>query len=198
VSEAFNTETIVLHGIPVRIELAYDNDHGMPWDECDGHGIIRKAIAHYGRPEKSPGEVIIHSDRGHYWLYDFKGTTEKAKSEGWGISGNTSVMTKRQIVRAAVMRDMEHCREWLTGERYYIGITVTALNADGEEIESDSCWGFDYGCSREDMDYVENEAKEMAARIAESVFDQKRQAWRAALREARQRRYWETRDIVTA
>lgn len=195
---AFKTETIEAHGFAVLIEYFYDDYLGYPWNEDDGCGVIEQRSSYHARPSKAPGEVILHSERGEYFIYDVQASMEKAKREGWGIAGETARVTKKQAIREAVLRDMARCRKWLTGDLFYVGIVVTVLDADGEKTEDqESCWGFEYGHRGNDADYAESEAREMAESLARSVFDEKRRAWREALSEARKRKYWASRDVVT-
>lgn len=188
---AYQTENFTVSGYDVTIELHYDSDNGMPWIENDGHGEIRQTYAPYGRPEKAPGEVVLYGERGEYFLYDVQATTEKAKREGWGISGDTTGLTRAQIAALAVKQDMKYCRDFLTGSRYWSGYTYTVQDADGEEVAEGSCWGFD------DPDYCLTEAKAEALAEVERLCEEKRKHWRAALREARERKFWALRGVDT-
>jgi hypothetical protein len=188
---AYDNQTIKHAGRAFLVEYFHDADMGAPWVEHDGHGIIRSTCSHYGRPEKKPGEVIIASDRGHYWLYNIEATTQKAQAEGWSIANPAPGMTRRQIVAAAVARDMAHCAGFLNDNWHWCGITVTLLDSDGEKTEAaDSLWGM----ASDDADYLEGEARNMAEGLTEGL----RMQWRQALREARERKYWSARDVVTA
>src|SRR5574343_357655 len=145
---AFNSENIEHSGVTVRIDYFYDTDHDAPWKEYDGCGVIREVSSYYGRPEKSPGEVIMHSDRGYYWLYDVQATTEKAKREGWGLGAEEReklvaklgrVPTSGEVTAEAVNRDLAFCRGYLRDDWFYVGVVCTVLDQDGEETEdSDS------------------------------------------------------------
>lgn len=73
---------------------------------------------------------------------------------------------------------------WMNGECYgYV------IEDDGTNL--DSCWGF-IG-----YEYAEEEAKRAAENCAETRAEERRLAWRAALKEAREARYWLTRGVVT-
>lgn len=174
-------------GLKFRCELSQDYDHGKPWEEFDGIGIVREVYATYGRPEKKAGEVVIHSDGRYYWLYDIKSTTEKAKSEHWGVSGDTSGLTNKQITALAVRRDMEYCRDHLTGNRWFSVMEVYQIDDDGDKVgESQYLGGIDTGHSAADDAYMRDEAANLASEIAHEV-----------LRESAERTYWESRDVVT-
>ncbi len=198
-ADAFHTEEKEFHGLSVRIEYLSYSDMAYPWVEYDGCGVIREVCSYYGRPDKKPGEVIIYSDGGNYFIYDFQATTKKAKSEGWGVSDlDTTGMSKKQITRESVLRNMEYCRKFLNGDLFYIGIKCTVLDYDGSETEhEDSCWGFEYGYWGEDSEYADKEAESMAENLAKRVKEERLNAWRKALHEAKERKYWASRDIET-
>lgn len=193
-NEAFNTETIEHKGVTVLIEYFYDSDRGAPWKEEDGHGVIRDTRAYYGWPDKKPGEIIIHQDRGDYWLYDIQATTEIAKRDGWGVAAvDAAGLTKGQITALAVKRDMEFCRGYLRDDWHYAGIVCTVLDKHGEKTDDeDSCCGFETF-----DDYHETAGLEMAQGLAESVAKRKRQEFTQRMREARERKYWASRDVAT-
>ena len=182
------------NGLNFRCIVNYDNDYGMPWDEQDGHGIIREARSVYGRPDKKPGERILHVDGCDYWIYDFQETLKIAKNEGWGSNKETPEMTKNQKAEAAVISDMEYCRDFLTGRRYWVFIEVYRINDNGQQIgESEFLGGIDSGYSHEDDEYL----KECAGELADGIYRQTLKEWRESLHEARERKYWATRDVAT-
>lgn len=178
----FHTDTREVSGVSVRIDYHYDYDHGAPWREEDGHGGVREVFSPWGHPEKSPGEVVLHSDRGTYWLYHRADATKTARADGWGIRGDTSGMTRGQVAAAAVAQDMAYLRGWLCNDWHYCGIVVTVLDEAGEDTAlSDSCWGFETY-----QDYHETAALEMAQEVAA-----------VALKEAAEVTHWAERDVLT-
>jgi hypothetical protein len=188
--------TIKHEGREFKVTKYYDEDHSAPWIEQDGHGVIREISSRYGRPDKKPGEVVIHSDRGHYWLYDIQETTQIAKRDQWGLCpedvAKLGLKTRGEIVRESVRRDMKHCEGYLEGWWHYIGVCVQIIGPDGEpegEPFTNAIWGIDSS-----GDYWEEVARE----LADSILFEKREAWRTALKEARERRYWNSQDVVTA
>lgn len=183
-----------------------DSGMGYPWDEHDGHGIIRVESPRYN---KAPGEIILHRDRGDTYIYDIRATLPIARRDGWGL-GESAMgdlarklkrsPTRREIAAESVRQDVEYCRGWLVGRYSWVGIVVKLCDPDGELIEEESVWGFefdDYGTSN---DYLESEARSMARGLIVSHgldIDSRRAAWRAALREARETRYWQARGLQT-
>ena len=193
--QPFNIETIEHCGITVRIEYFYDHDTGRPWENADGHGVIREADnQRYGRYDKKPGEILFHTGRGHYgWVYDWQESTRRAKRDGWGVSNPPAGLTKNQLTQLAVQQDFDFLRGWLNDGWHYVGVVCTVLDSEGEETDiSDSCWGFE---SLDD--YHETAGREMAEALAESTHKARLHQWRAALKEARARKYWACRDVET-
>jgi len=173
----------------------YDTDHGYPWNECDGHGEVREAYASYGGPDTKPGERIIHKERNTYWIYDVAAAVATAKTDGWSCDKVTPDMSKGQRAAVSVEADIKYITDWLNGDRFYVYIEVFQVDRDGKKCsESEYLGGIDSGYSREGADYV----KECACGLAGEILYTKRKEWRAALTEARARKYWETRDVMTA
>lgn len=153
----------------VTVDYFYDTDSGAPWKEYDGNGVIRNSSTR----EKKPGEVLIKSERGNYWLYDVQETTHIAKRDKWGIAPELAAgLTRGQIVALAVKNDREYCAGYLNDEWHWVGICVGG----------DSLWGVETykdhhrEVAREMVDeYLAREAKEKA-----------------------EREYWNERDMVTS
>ena len=55
----------------------------------------------------------------------------------------------------------EYLREWCNDDWWYIGWIVTLYDPNGDEIDSDSCWGFESNS----MGYVCEQARSAAARM---------------------------------
>jgi hypothetical protein len=189
-------DTLEQCGITVRIRYEPDYDSNPFGD--DGHGDIRQVDCHWGRPDKRPGEVILHSDRGTHWLYDYQGAIQKAKADGWGcrqvdkFGEPRPPMTKNQVAAQAVEEDMDFLRGYLQGDWGYVGIIVTALNEDGDEVGQDSCWGFETH-----RGFHLEQGKEMAEALAKQVYEDKEAEAAAAALEALEVAYWASRDVVT-
>lgn len=190
----FNTETIEHLGVTVRIEYFYDGD-STPWDD-DGHGPVRKSNHRHGvnwstNGDKKPGERPLNCpDRNEYqFYYDWQQAMKIAKRDGW----NAAPYDAPNRALRAVQADFDFLRGFLNDQWHYAGIVCTVLDTDGDETEeTDSCWGFETL-----NNYHETEGKSMAESLAESVHKTKLANWRIALHEARARKYWASRDVVT-
>lgn len=214
--DAFKTETLttadnadIPPGYTVRVEYFSDNhSRALPWEEFDGHGIIRHAYSAWGRPDKKPGEKIIHSDRGDWWLYDVQASTEKARREKWGLAAEEVAKmaaklgrapTQGEITAAAVARDADYCAGWLDGRYSWVCISAYVLGREGEEVESDHLGGVEWD-NHGGNEYAEECAGEVVANALHSAgltLEQRRRAWLVALREARIRREWAARGVLT-
>lgn len=200
-STPFDTYTIEHAGRNFVASLFNDSDsRAAPWEEYDGHGIIRQTYSPYSRPDKKPGETIMHHTRGEVWLYDVQATTAKAKKEGWELCDAQLAKLAAQLGRAptpgevtaaAVQFDLEYCSGFLRGDWSYIGVGVQLVGPDGEPQDSSythAVWGIE-----STGDYW----REVAAELAGEIMHSRASAWRAALKEARARKYWASRDVVT-
>jgi hypothetical protein len=195
----YDTDRITVEGREFEVRKYHDEHTGPPWKEHDGHGTIREVHGYSRELEKKPGEKIIHSDGRDHWLYDFAGTLEIAKKE-WGLNDAEKAKlaatlgrepTKNEIALAAVAQDMRYCQRWLRDEWHWMGVDVHIIGPDGEPEGDDfehACWGFE-----SEGDYWQ----EVATRLAEDILRERRKAWLDALKEARARRYWEARGVVT-
>jgi len=171
---SLQTERFTLDGREFEAVLYPDDSGGRPWESECGHGDIRVGRGWYQRPHKGPGEVILHSNRGDHWIYDFAGAVKKARND-WGFTNGPDAVN-------AVREDMTRLRRFLEGEWFYIGVSVRIIGRDGEP-ESDgfgeSLWGVE-----SDGEYW----REVAQELAENILHPRREAWRAALNAARESR----------
>ncbi len=104
--------------------------------------------------------------------------------ENWGKKIASKQV--RDKAYACLRAEIEELDNYLTGQVY--GYRV--YDPEGEEVES--CWGF-FG----DSDYCLSEGVSVAEYLEAEAEKNKRAAWRAALHEARQVRYWAARDVAT-
>ena len=187
----FHIETIEHCGITVKVEYFYDDTYPgrNPWAEYDGNVNIYEL-----RGDKKPSEIILKTNGRTAWAYDIIEAIAQAKTEGWGCDARgAQLLTEKQRILLAVEHNVEMWRGWLNDDWHYAGVVCTVLDSEGEETnETDSCWGFETL-----NDYHETAGREMAEALAESTHKTRLHQWRAALKEARARKYWACRDVCT-
>lgn len=186
----FNTETITANGVTVEIEYFYDDEcRAAPWTEYDGNVNIYEL-----RGDKKPSEIILKTNGSTKWAYDVREAIAQAKRESWGCDPRgTQNLTRKQRLVMAIEHNVEIWRGWLNDEWFYAGVICTVLDSEGEKTAIyDSCWGFETL-----NDYHETAGREMAESLAESTHKARLHQWRAALKEARARKYWASRDVET-
>lgn len=122
-----------------RVEYHHDTDAGTPWENSDGHG----PVSAWTTRRKLPGELVLNSERGRYRYYDFQEACRISLQEGWDAAPyNDGSQTKRQQAAKAAMADFEFLRRWCNDQWHYVGVTVTLLDAEGNETEVfDNLWG---------------------------------------------------------
>lgn len=177
-----------VEGVEFTCEVDVDNDLRYPWEEFDGYGVITMAYTWSSLKgiDKKPGQVILHhGERGCYtYLYDVQASQKKALKEGWGYVGGDDEfgITKRQRAAEAVKRDIEECRKWLRGDKFWVTIRVYPTE-QGDEAAEDLG-----GLEWDDYDttYVKECAEDLAEVIAKRV-----------KKEAAEAEYWASRDTVT-
>lgn len=192
-------DIITIHAAPghrFRVYVEQDDINEAPWQSEDGHGPVRFDYAYYGRPSKRPGERILHSDRGSYWFYDWQAACKMARKDGW----NAEPFDAPGRIERAVQADFGRLRRWLSGDWFYVGVCVALLNESGDDATnkySHALWGIESDCE----EYIAEVAQELALECAKSegiTIEQRREAWRGALKEARERQHWAQRDVATA
>lgn len=139
---AYQTDRIERHGKTYLVEWFYDQDHGEPWNECDGHG----PVSEWTTRDKRPGEWVLATDGRYRRYYDAQQATKEARRDGWNTKPYT-FPTKGAQAAAAVRADFEYLRRWCEGQWHYCGIRVTLLDDDGEETQvSHELWGIESDC----------------------------------------------------
>lgn len=202
----YDGDTFEHAGRTFRVRYEPDTDAALPWDECDGHGVIRKAHApHYdGRTDKRPGERPMNQPGRNEWqfYYDWAATTRKARAEGWGLGDGdwwklaaqvNGEPTAGQVIAESVRRDFEFCSYCISDDMPYVGVIVELLGPEDEEGECETVSGTSIWGVETFRDYHMTYAFELAAEVEY----ERATVWRAALKEARERRYWATRDVMT-
>lgn len=179
-------------GLEFTFSLLVDDMSEPPWEREDGHGPVRAAWAPCGLRGagiKRPGERVIHWDGRTGYLYDWQAACKRARTDGWDAEPYGAPNRIERAVRA----DMDRMRKFLQGLWWYAGIEVKCKQHP--EL-TDSVFGYE---SDQKRDY-ETAARELAHEIAHcagQLLTQRRARWRAALKEARERRYWSRRDVLT-
>jgi hypothetical protein len=168
----YYSDTTTRNGTTCRVEYHYDPDHGTPWENDDGTGIVSE----WTTRTKRPGEVILHADRQSHRLYDLQGTTAKATRDGWRMprewaegfaASHGRPPTAKETVAAAVRADFERLREWCRVEWFYCGVVVFPLTADGDELRSKahSVWGLE----SDDYNHLAETVEELLDTVAAPV-----------------------------
>lgn len=180
-------ETFVHRGVPFARERVPDQDHGAPWEEYDGHGVITDWIDQ-DRDEE-------YADRAHYWIlandrgrdyryYDVRASTRIAARDQWGISPEARAALARtlgrepepaEITRAAVEQDYRYLRDYCDGTWAYVGVVVTI---PGTALRA-SLWGVE-SCSTA---YIERVSRELADQILDADLQPEYDRVTARLRE---------------
>lgn len=191
-------------GYSMRVKIEDDDSGNSPFDD-DGHGETREAYSHYGTPKLDKGETVLYSDRGDYWIYNQGQAFVTAWRDGWGLPDDDLAKltrklgkkpTKGQIRAEAVRQDMAHLRDYLSNAWNYVGVCVTLHDAAGIEVSADSLWGIESNAG----DYLLEVAADCANNCMHAAgidLASRAKQWRAALIEARARRYWASRDVQT-
>lgn len=115
----------------------------------------------------------------------------------WGVSKETRAevaraMRKKPREVSPVDADRHYLRGFCADEWNYIGVSVRIIGADGEPIGDDymhAIWGIESNAG----EYI----NETACELARDILHERATVWREALREARARRYWASRDVET-
>ena len=169
-----------------RVNTHHDSDSGEPWHEHDGHGPVRAVHTGWGHVQKRPGERVLHTSRHTAWLYDWQAACKMARKDGW----NAPPHDAPGRIERAVLADFNRLAGWLDDQWHWMGIEVTLLDADGDDVDSQSLWGIESDCG----DY----GNEIASELADQLLHPLRQAWRRALAERRVQRNFERLAAVQA
>jgi len=192
-------------GYSLRVKIENDDCSDAPWDGDSGHGEVRHEYQYHGTPKLARGETILYSERGDHWIYNQGAAFVTAWRDGWGLSTDSLAKltrklgkkpTRSQIRAEAVRQDMAFLRGYLSNDWNYVGVYVTLHDAAGVEVSADSLWGIESNAG----DYLLEVAAECADNCMHAAgidLETRAKNWRAALVEARMRRYWAQRDVQT-
>ena len=168
-------------GEHIVCRLEYDSDAdirerlGCDWDRA---GDV-DAEASIGWVDRE-GRVLFDADpRGYrvawaWWIADTEGWTladRIAQRRKQGMARHDAWLSARESIR----REFDYFQEvWDAG---YVGYIVTLYGADGEEVECESCWGFEAV-----DDYAGREARD----AADSMADERAKYWERETVKARE------------
>jgi len=133
----YDGDTFDHRGYTFRVRYERDDDHGAPWEEGDGHGIV----SDWTTRDKAPGERVLCVDRHHRRYYDVKATLRLARQDGWGCAGGQREgESARSYAARAVEADFEYLHGWCTDRWEYVGAIVTWT--EDENVQA-SLWGIE-------------------------------------------------------
>lgn len=153
------------YGLHVKTEV--DSDTGAPGTKRDGHGPVSDYVLRF----KRPGEMVLYVDGRHKRYYDFAEAVKIARRDGWGVPASVAkeieaklgrTMTKGEIAHHAAMADYERLRQYCAEQWTYIGVVVTLLDPDHNQVSSDSLWRVE-----SDGDYWKDVAADMGNALIE-------------------------------
>jgi hypothetical protein len=175
-------------GYTAEVQFRYDTDHGAPWEDDDGRGIVSE----WTTRDKLPGERVLCTDSHgrDKRFYDWAGTIAKAKADGWDAPPYKTG-TKGETAARAVAADFEYLRSWCADEWCFVGVLVS-LRYNGAEVDSDACWGYETYDN-----YHETAARETAEGMRDSHIKERARESRRKAKETRERHYWEARGVCT-
>lgn len=178
----FDGDTFEREGHTFRVTHPYDDSGDAPWDRSDCHG----PVSEWTSRAKRPGERVLCSDRSSHRFYDWQEACKLARTK-WGCTTD---------IANVVQQDFDYLRRWCDDQWQYIGVVVEMIDGNGAVLGTESLWGIEsdaYDCLRDTAHGLADQLLHAHGRTR----NQRRQAWRAALREARERRYWAQRDLIT-
>lgn len=146
-------------GLWFRVELQYDEDSGPPWEQGE-EGTMRSIR---GKEEVGGGEYLIAGGRS----YDMWAWTPPEDMDLTQLAYELrdyhgySLAAAYDWARERIEKQRSYLEDWINDQWCYVGLIVTAYETeedaeeDCNEIENESCWGYDYGI---DDTYLNEEA----------------------------------------
>ena len=180
----YGGDKFTMDGREFLVRFEHDADHGAPWEECEGHGVVSE----WTTRTKRAGERELHSDRRAKRFYDIAESMKIARRDGWDAKPYKTGTKGEQAARA-VEADFQYLRAWCNDEWEYLYVSVVMLDSDGEETK----YRQSLGGVESFADYHEQCARE----LAEELIEEWRADKRAAAKETRERNYWAARDVST-
>lgn len=166
---------IDLPGDRYRIEVTthFDDNAGVPWKECDGHGPVSELVT---RDKRAGERVLYRTNNGSYprsYYYDFAEAVRIAKRDGWGLSEVDRIvaellgrpLTSGEIAVAAVERDFQHLKDWCDGNWEYIGVCARLIDGEGNEIAQENLCRVESGAAPDGSYYWHDVAEELVGNL---------------------------------
>lgn len=168
----YEPQQFTLYGVTFTCQLQRDEDHGPPWEDDDGRGIVTAWIDRLDRDAADAAQLrILSSDHGRARYFDQLATLQKATRDQWGLGPEamqellaeftqyTEATIPREIViDRAVQLEYQFLRDWCEDRWEYVGVIVTLDGAHGIER---SLWGIESS----EQDYLNETARELAEEI---------------------------------
>jgi len=163
-----------------KVYVAADDTGRLPWeDDC----IFEDVVSDWTRNAKRPWQRTLSEDRGSRRHFDVRQYIKVAKAQGC-----TGAQAAEQLERS-----FGYLRRFCADQWSYVGVIVKRVDAEGEELESDSLWGIESDAT----DYIAEVARDMAQDMAPEADKERARAAYARRKESAERRYWAQRDVVT-
>jgi hypothetical protein len=160
------------NGWKAEIRTEPDEDMGAPWKEHDGHGPVSdwRPAASKRAGERvlcedrgqacfyDFAEAVRIARRDGWGATELNGRCRVCKGRidpaahdaewnmpttRWELRHAFTPYSRREIKAYAVERDFERMRAWCNGDWQWIGVIVTVLDAEGEEVDNRSLWGIE-------------------------------------------------------
>jgi hypothetical protein len=120
-------------------------------------------VTEWLRRDKSPGELILCSDRQSKQFYDYQESCKIALRDGWGLTGGKHEgETDKAYASRAAMHDYKMLKAWCDDEWSYCGI-VLSVTKDGIDVNEHaaSLWGIELNYPDSDNSYLNEVANEL-------------------------------------
>lgn len=163
-----------------RINIERDDAADPPWKRNDGHGVVSE----WTTRNKRPGERVLTSDRHSKRFYDVQASIAIAKRDAWGAPPYGQGTAGQRAVRA-VNADFEFLRSWCADLWEYVGVIVTHLPDDADDVPTDYTHAL-WGIESSSRDYIEETAHELASEASCEL-----------AKEDTERAHWNARDVAT-
>lgn len=158
--------TTLPNGWKIKVAFKCDQDSGPPWD-CDGYGVVTD----WQRYDEHLDNWELCSDRRSYRYYDWRTTLPIAIKDGWDAPPYRTGTPHERAMRA-MKANYEYLRRWCNDDWFYVGLIVTLLDENDEELAEESCWGFESDA----MSHMADEARSWAAHMIREERRERREA----------------------